>query len=177
MIGNYVQKMHNTKDLMRFMQQQLTVAFDVNTHLSLLCFKNGVLNLKTGLLQGPALPGMRITQCVPHVYGPNVDTTALADLMQSFFPAVCYPDSKDVLAFYQMWRGYSITGELDAQTSLWLTGRSCNSKSVLAAINQYVWGSNICSAISMSAFQQTGATNNYHLYNSRNSLSVAIVEN
>ena len=64
MIGNYVQKMRNTKDVLRFMQQQLTVAFDVNTHPSLLCFKNGVLDLKTGLLQGPALPGMSITQCV-----------------------------------------------------------------------------------------------------------------
>ena len=54
--------MCNTKDVLRFIQQQLTVAFDVDTHQSLLCFKNGVLDLKTGLLQGQALPGMRITQ-------------------------------------------------------------------------------------------------------------------
>ena len=177
MIGQYVQKMRNTKDVLNTMQQQLTFTSDVNAHPSLLCFRNGLLDLKTGLLLGPASPDMKITQCAPRVYDPTVDTTALAQLMQSFFPEACYPDSKDVLTFYQMWRGYCITGELDAQTSLWITGRGCNGKSVLAAIDKFVWGADICSAISMSAFQQAGNANNDHLYNSRNSRSVAIVEN
>ena len=169
--------MCNTKDVLNTMQQQLTFTSDVNAHPSLLCFRNGLLDLKTGLLLGPASPDMKITQCAPRVYDPTVDTTALAQLMQSFFPEACYPDSKDVLTFYQMWRGYCITGELDAQTSLWITGRGCNGKSVLAAIDKFVWGADICSAISMSAFQQAGNANNDHLYNSRNSRSVAIVEN
>ena len=179
MIGNYVQKMRNASAVLKLLRQKLTVAFDANSHPSLLCFENGVLDLETGLLQGPAAPGMLITQCVPRVYDPTVDTKDLVLLMQSFFPAVCYEDSQDVLAFYQMWRGFCITGVVEdgPQTSLWLTGRGCNGKSVLAAFDKHVWGAEICSSISMSAFQQAGAGNNDHLYYSRTSRSVSIVEN
>lgn len=58
-----------------------------------------------------------------------------------------------------------------------ITGRGANGKSVLSSYDKYVWGSEICGAIGMSALQQQGCANNDFIYKNRNTRSVAVVEN
>ena len=73
---------------------------------------------------GPAPPNLGMIQYIPHAYDPDVDTTEINSVRQSFFPFQCYgPDAPNICLFMKQWEGYSLTAELNLQKSLWLTGR------------------------------------------------------
>ena len=178
MISNYTEVSRRTKDVLNNMKQRIRVSFDATRHSTLLCFSNGIVNLRTGVLEGPAPPEYFISRFVRREYKPDVDTTQLDACMQSFFPEQCYDgDHTNVLRFYQKWRGYCVSGDTLMQASLWITGRGSNGKSVLSSFDKHVWGNELCSTVSMSALQQQGSGNNDFIYNSRNARSIAIVEN
>ena len=178
MINMYSQKLRNTADVLSKLNQQLTYSFVDNQHPSVLCFENGIVDLKTGRLLGPAPPDMVITQSVPRLYDPTVDTAPINDMMHSFFPEASYPGESDtILEFYKRWCGYSITGELNLQKALFITGRGANGKSVLSTFSMHAWGNELTRSVDMCHFQQGVGANNDDIFNSRNVRSIVISEN
>ena len=178
MINTYAQKLRNAKDVLSMIQTDISCPFRTDRYPSMLCFANGLVDLTTGKLLGPAAPDLEITQCVPHMYYESADTTAMAALIQTFWPKVCCGDeSRKLLDFYQQWKGYCLTGELNLQKSLWMTGHGSNGKSVLATLDDTAWGEQLVGTMSMSTFQQTGSSNNDSLFQARKSRALTIVEN
>ena len=179
LIGKYAQNAKSAKDVLAVMKGSLVFDFSSNQHPHLLgCFTNGVVDLTSGLLVGPALADWGMTQEIPHAYDANADTTEIQEIMQSFFPEACYPgDSVNICNFYQGWRGYCLTGNLNLQKSLFMTGRGCNGKSILNNLDKASWGKEIYGEISMAAFSQEGSSNNDHLYQIRDTRCACIMEN
>jgi D5 N terminal like len=179
LIGKYSQKLKNVREVLAVMKSELTFNFSANQHPHLLgCFENGVVCLRTGALLGPALADWGMTQTIPRAYKTDVDTAEINEIMQSFFPEACYPgDSVNLLKFYQGWKGYSLTGYLNLQRALFVTGHGSNGKSILNNLDTAAWGDEIYRNLSMASFTQEGSSNNDHLYQIRNTRSACIVEN
>ena len=164
-INMYGQSVQHIKYVLDNLIGDLKTPFVNNPYTDVICFENGVVNLRTGKLTGPAPPDMLITQCVPQEYKPDVDTTEVTRLMQTFFPEQCYPgESKGMLNFYRRWCGYGITGETSLQKALFVVGRGANGKSVLGAISREVWGSEVCKAVDSCHFQQGIGANNDNVF-------------
>ena len=166
----YGQSIQHIKYVLDTLIMSIKTPFVSNPFKNVIVFENGMVDLKTGVLKGPAEPGMLITHCVPHEYKPDVDTTKVAELMQSFFPERCYPgESAKMLDFYRRWCGYNITGEIGLQKALFVVGRGANGKSVLAAISRDVWGAELCKAVDSCHFQEGVGANNDNVFQVPNS--------
>ena len=176
-INSYGERAKNTKEVLSLIKGRIERVFKSQPHH--LGFSNGVVDLRDGTLIGRARPEWNITHSVPHPYDPNTDTTEITRVMQSFFPAACYPDGEHthVLAFYQQWKGYSLTGETHLNKSLWLSGRGANGKSILSELDSFVWGRAMYGTLSMTALQKDGSTNNDFMCRVSDKRMVAIVEN
>lgn len=124
-INNYVERLRNAREVLNRVKPAIIFQFEANSHPSILgCFTNGMVDLTTGKLLGPAKPDDGMIHSIPHAYDPDVNTDAIEAIMSGFFPEACYPgDSKNIALFYKTWRGYSLTGLLDMQCSLFLIGR------------------------------------------------------
>ena len=179
LIGKYSQNTKNAKDVLAFMKSSLAFKFSSDQHPHLLgCFENGVVDLTSGMLLERALPDWGMTQEIPHAYDANADTAEIQEIMQSFFPEACYPsDSVNLCKFYQGWKGYCLTGNLNLQKSLFMTGRGCNGKSILNNLDKASWGKEIYGELSMAAFSQEGSSNNDHLFQIRDTRCACIMEN
>ena len=76
-INMYVERLKGTGEVLSGLKKPLKSSFVNNPYTHILLFENGYVDLKDGLLQGAAPPDWLITQSVPRVYDPNVDTAAL----------------------------------------------------------------------------------------------------
>jgi len=176
MRAKYGEGRRSSEDVLQLLRPRISCTFGTPKHL--LCFKNGLVDLKTGELLGPARPSDLIKHSVPHPFDPTADVSWIAQFMQSFFPEACYgEDSKSILDFIQVWQGYRLTGEGNIQKSLWLTGRGSNGKSVLSKLNAYAFGPEIHHSLSMEAFQKEGTGNNDDLFSSMHARCVDVMEN
>ena len=176
-LSMYGQKIRNGKDVLDKLQLAITYPFVNNPHKSLLCFKNGLVDLKTGKRIGPAAPDLLITQFVPHDYDENADTTMVAQKIQTCFPEECYPgESIKMLDFYRRWCGYSITGDTSEQKALFVIGRGSNGKSALGSITGRVWGTDLCKAVDSAHFQEGVGSNNDNVFEARNVRSIILSE-
>jgi len=164
------------EEVLKLLRPRITFKFKTPKHL--LCFSNGLVDLKTGALLGPAKPEDCVKHSIPHPYDPSVDFSEFEGIMQSFFPAACYgDDSEPIVEFLQRWQGYRLTGETSVQKALWLTGRGSNGKSVLSNLNVAAFGPEIHHSLSMEAFQQVGIGNNDDLFAAIHARCVDIMEN
>ena len=178
LLSRYAEKMRNAKDVLNAIKARLVFKFDSNKYPSFLLFKNGLVDLATGRLLGPAGPDMGIIHSVPHNYDPNIDTTKVHEKMMSFWPEQVYPGESDNIArFYQGFKGYSLTGHVNLQKALFLLGKGSNGKSVLNNIDLVALGNDLYKNIGMSAFSQEGSGNNDYLYQIKNCRSANIMEN
>ena len=179
LIGKCSEKMKNSKEVLTAIRSKLIFKFDSNKYPNILgCFTNGTVDLTTGKLLGPAPPDWGMTQTIPHAFDPFANTEEINKIMQSFFPEPCYPgDSKNLTLFLQNWKGYSLTGHLNVQKALFMTGRGSNGKSVLNNLDITAWGDHIYRNLSMASFTQEGSCNNDHLYQIQDCRAASIVEN
>jgi len=163
-------------EVLKLLRPRISSKFQTPTHL--ICFSNGIVDLKTGELLGPAKPEDCVKHSIPHPYDPSVDTSEFQEIMLSFFPPTCYgSDSVHIVEFLQRWQGYRLTGETSVQKSLWLTGRGSNGKSVLSNLNAVAFGPEIHHSLSMEAFQQEGIGNNDDLFAAMHARCVDVMEN
>lgn len=102
---------------------RLTVE-DLDKHNHLLCVNNGVVNLRTGMLQAhdPMLHMTRLTDI-------NYDPSAEAPRWTQFIDEVM-PDMPDMPEFLQRLVGYGITGEVSEHAMAIHYGRGSNGKSI-----------------------------------------------
>ena len=163
-------------EVLKLLRPRISSKFQTPKHL--ICFSNGIVDLKTGELLGPAKPEDCVKHSIPHPYDPSVDTSEFQEIMLSFFPPNCYgSDSVHIVEFLQRWQGYRLTGETSVQKSLWLTGRGSNGKSVLSNLNAVAFGPEIHHSLSMEAFQQEGIGNNDDLFAAMHARCVDVMEN
>ena len=174
LIRLYSEVVRNGRDALCMLKTLITFRFKDRPEL--LCFDNGVVDLRTGQLLGPAKPDMGITKAVPHPFDPNADTSMFEAFIHSIFPPACYEDSQEIIDFYQIWRGYSVTGFNDLAKCLFCTGRGKNGKSVFNTLDRMTFGTELYTSMSMNALRQEEGGNNDALYRARFHRMVGISE-
>ena len=143
-----------------------------------ICFKNGLVNLRTGDFLGPAPPGYGIRYLIAHPYAKDADDTdpELRAILASFFPAQAYDDSNLVNEFIQVWFGYCLTGEIKMEKSLWLTGRGSNGKSIFNNLLKAALQPDVMDCLSMQALTIEYGQNNDVLYYAKHVRLATVVE-
>jgi len=97
---------------------------DLDAHNELLCVRNGVVNLRTGMLQ-PHNPALHMTRLVDIEY----DIMAEAPRWSKFIDEVM-PEMPDMPSFLQRLVGYGITGEVSEHAMAIHYGKGSNGKSI-----------------------------------------------
>ena len=174
LLTKYGESARAADEVLKLLRPHISSNFQTPKHL--ICFSNGLVDLRTGVLLGPAQPEDCVKHSIPHPYDPSVDTTKFQEIMRGFFPPACYgPDAEPIVQFFQRWQGYRLTGETCEQKSLW--GRGSNGKSVLANLNAVAFGPEIYHSLSMEAFQHEGVGNNDDLFAAAHARCVDVMEN
>jgi phage/plasmid-associated DNA primase len=174
LLTKYGESARAADEVLKLLRPHISSSFQTPKHL--ICFSNGLVDLSTGVLLGPAQPEDCVKHSIPHPYDPSVDTTEFQEIMRGFFPPACYgPDAEPIVQFFQRWQGYRLTGETCEQKSL--RGRGSNGKSVLANLNAVAFGPEIYHSLSMEAFQHEGVGNNDDLFAAAHARCVDVMEN
>lgn len=143
------------QNAMKLMQATYTIrltAEDLDSHTNLLSVKNGVVDLRTGMLYEHR-PELHMTQLVDIEYNPE----ARAPRWDQFMHEVM-PDMDDMPPFLQRLVGYGITGEISEHAMAIHYGRGSNGKSIFLDTLRSLFGS-ISSVADWSSFErkQNGA--------------------
>lgn len=115
------------QNAMKLMQATYTIrltAEDLDSHKHLLSVRNGVVDLKTGMLYEHR-PELHLTQLVDIEYNPE----AVAPRWEQFLEEVM-PEMPDMPPFLQRLVGYGITGEVSEHAMAIHYGRGSNGKSI-----------------------------------------------
>lgn len=91
----------------------------------LLSFRNGTVDLRTGLLRPHAKRDM-LTYCLDVDYKPEAECPRWENFLKEIFP-----EDPDLVPYIQRLSGYGITGYTDEQCFAVLWGKGANGKSVL----------------------------------------------
>jgi phage/plasmid-associated DNA primase len=142
----------------------------------LACFKNGLVDLRTKTLLGPANPSDYVTKSIPHIYDPNADQTTVKKFMGSLFPKNVYEDSADILEFHQIHSGSLLTLANVMPAVLFLVGEGSNGKSKYCELARKSMGKSYHATIAAEALQKDPGENNDNLYRARSARCATIVE-
>lgn len=104
----------------------------------LLCVKNGVLDLRTGMLR-PAKPEDLMTKQAPVEFDPQASCPAF----KAFLKKIMH-DSSGLYAFMQRVMGYALTGHTKEQCLLFLYGSGANGKTTFLNTIKDVLGPDYC---------------------------------
>lgn len=143
------------QNAMKLMQATYTIrltAEDLDAHKNLLCVKNGVVDLKTGMLYEHR-PELHMTQLVDIEYHPDASSARWEQFLVEVMP-----DMPDMPPFLQRLVGYGITGEVSEHAMAIHYGRGSNGKSIFLDTLRSLFGS-ISSVADWSSFErkQNGA--------------------
>lgn len=104
----------------------------INSNKSLLSFKNGVIDLKTGLFRKRTKEDY-ITSCLDFDYSDNKDNNLINKIYNDLLKIS--NNDKDLLNFHLSWLGYCMTDETKEQNLLMVIGHTAsNGKSTMAKI-------------------------------------------
>jgi phage/plasmid-associated DNA primase len=110
LLTKYGESARAADEVLKLLRPHISSSFQTPKHL--ICFSNGLVDLSTGVLLGPAQPEDCVKHSIPHPYDPSVDTTEFQEIMRGFFPPACYgPDAEPIVQFFERWQGYRLTGE------------------------------------------------------------------
>jgi phage/plasmid-associated DNA primase len=153
----------NSSDKAKKVLQLLSpsIRFTPKRHPNWLLAKNGIIDLQTGKLIGPALPEDCITCSVPHSYEPDIDVSIVERYISSFFPPSVYPDAREIQEFIQRFFGSCLTTHKSEPMFLNLVGAGGkNGKSELCELLEKTFGLEICGMLSAESLsKQTGQNN------------------
>lgn len=138
------------QNAMKLMQATYTIrltAEDLDSHKHLLAVRNGVVDLKTGMLYKHR-PELHMTQLVDIEYDPS----AVAPRWEQFLEEVM-PGMPDMPQFLQRLVGYGITGEVSEHAMAIHYGRGSNGKSIFLDTLRSLFGS-ISSVADWSTFER-----------------------
>lgn len=138
------------QNAMKLMQATYTIrltAEDLDSHKHLLSVRNGVVDLRTGMLYDHR-PELHMTQLVDIEYTPDAE----APRWEQFLDEVM-PDMPDMPAFLQRLVGYGITGEVSEHAMAIHYGRGSNGKSIFLDTLRSLFGS-ISSVADWSSFER-----------------------
>jgi hypothetical protein len=133
----------------------------------LACFANGLVDLQSKTLLGPAEPSDYVIHSIPHQYDPNADQSLVKRYIQSLFHESVYEDAKDIWEFHQKHLGSFLTKIPRLMPSiLFLVGEGSNGKSVYCRLMREALGE-YHSTIAAEAFEKAPGTNNDNLHRAR----------
>ncbi len=138
------------QNAMKLMQATYSIrltAEDLDSHKNLLSVRNGVVDLRTGMLYEHR-PELHMTQLVDIEYNPE----ATAPRWEQFLQEVM-PDMPDMPPFLQRLVGYGITGEVSEHAMAIHYGRGSNGKSIFLDTLRSLFGS-ISSVADWSSFER-----------------------
>lgn len=108
---------------------------EFDAEADLLNCKNGVLNLRTGILSNH-LPSDRFTYCLPTEYLKDADSSTWVDWLKK----VIKDESHEVLDFLQMAVGYSLTGHTREEVMFYIWGPPRGGKGTFTETLIYLLG-------------------------------------
>jgi P4 family phage/plasmid primase-like protien len=138
------------QNAMKLMQATYAIrltAEQLDSHKHLLSVRNGVVDLRTGMLYEHK-PELHMTQLVDIEYKPD----SVAPRWEQFLEEVM-PDMPDMPAFLQRLVGYGITGETSEHAMAIHYGRGSNGKSIFLDTLRSLFGS-ISSVADWSSFER-----------------------
>ena len=129
-------------------------------HTKKLLAANGVIDLITGKLLGPALPEDCMTFSVPWDYDPDADLSGIQKYLWSFFPHSVYNDADQMFTFFQRYLGSCLVYEKSEPFILIMTGRGKNGKSDLITLLDKTFSNEVCGTLSAESISRPTGGNN-----------------
>jgi P4 family phage/plasmid primase-like protien len=140
------------------------------------CFENGLVDLRTKTLLGPARPSDYVIQSIPHPYDPNADQSIAKKILYSFFPETVYDDAIELRDFHQIHNGSLLTRATVMPGTLFLIGEGSNGKSILTGGIRKALGKTYHATIAAEALEKDPGENNDNLYRARRARCATIME-
>lgn len=144
-----------------FLMQSLVAADidDFDTTPDLLNCKNGVVDLRTGVLM-PHDPTQRFTHCTTIDYKPNADVAVFLNWITD-----AVGGGKETVAWLQMAIGYSLTGYTREEVLFYLYGPPRSGKGTLTELLLALLGGTLAKEVNFATFtaQRTGDSQNFDL--------------
>ena len=129
-------------------------------HTKKLLAANGVIDLITGKLLGPALPEDCMIFSVPWDYDPDADLSGIQKYLWSFLPHSVYNDAEEMRTFFQRYLGSCLVYEKSEPFILIMTGRGKNGKSDLITLLVKTFSNEICGTLSAESISRPTGGNN-----------------
>jgi len=107
---------------------------DLDSDPYLLNVANGTIDLRTGKLK-PHDPGDLITKLAPVEYDENAKAPKWMEFLETIFRS-----DAELIAWYQQWVGYCLTGDVSEQCLAFLYGDGANGKSVVSEVQMRLMG-------------------------------------
>ena len=161
-------------EVLHFIRCKIQITQDERPYM--VCFENGMVDLRTGKLLGPAKPSDHVLLSIPNVFDPDADCTIMLEYLRSLFPEELYPDSDGIIAFIQQHLGACLINAQVAPAMLNFVGEGANGKSIYLKLMSKAFGEEYHSTIPAEALARPVCENNDALYKARLARSATISE-
>ena len=174
LIGKYCSSCKGGAELLKALKPM--IEFVPGNYPELICFENGLVDLKTKNFLGPAPYNYYITRSIPHRYNDAADQSMINEYMQSMFSEAAYRDSSKLQEFVQTFLGSCLTEEKSSPMSVFHVGQGSNGKSEFCDILIGALGKEICRPLSAESLCKDGGQNNDNLFRAEGARSAIITE-
>ena len=161
-------------DVLHFIRPEIEITPDRRPYM--VCFENGMVDLRTGKLLGPADPSDYVLQSIPHPFDPDADQTLMVQYLRSMCPKILYPDSDAIISFFQMHLGACLIDLPVMPAMLNFIGEGSNGKTNYLKLLSKSLGPEYHGTIQWEALAKPPCENNDSLYAVRSARSATITE-
>jgi hypothetical protein len=166
---------YGVQDVLKAIKPRINfVPSEQNPHLA--CFANGLVDLRSKVMLGPAKPHDYVIRSIPHPYDPNADQSLIILFFRSLFPEGVYDDPTEIQEFFQMHMGSFLTKKTVMPAALLCIGEGSNGKSAYNQMLSKALGKGYHATIAAEALQKEPGTNNDNLYRARHARCATIME-